>query len=72
MTTDPNILLRQLEPAVPPVCAGGTRSRPVAPLEHRPFDELLAQAARGKIASGRPVSAGGAGPEPPARTPREG
>ncbi|MHC4082524.1 MAG: hypothetical protein ACYTGM_06460 [Planctomycetota bacterium] len=57
MTTDPNILLRQLEPVVRPAYAGAPSTRPPAPLEHQPFDELLAKAAKGLIASGRTVSA---------------
>jgi hypothetical protein len=64
MTTDPNILLRQLEPAVRPAYAGAPSQRPAAPLEHQPFDELLAKAARGLVESGRTVSAGFAAAEP--------
>ena len=65
MTTDPNILLRQLEPAVRATYAAAPSSRPSAPLEHQPFDELLAKAAQGRIASGRPVSVQLAAGEPP-------
>ncbi len=64
MTIDPNILLRQLEPAVRPAYAGAPSTRPAAPLEHQPFDELLARASKGLIASGRPVSARFATAEP--------
>jgi hypothetical protein len=64
MTTDPNILLRQLEPAIRPAYAGGPSTRPAAPLEHQPFDELLAKASKGLIESGRPVSAQFAAAEP--------
>ncbi|MHC4774822.1 MAG: hypothetical protein ACYTBR_06080 [Planctomycetota bacterium] len=46
MTTDPNILLRQLEPAVRPAYGGARHADPAAPLEHRPFEALLAQAGR--------------------------
>ena len=64
MTIDSNILLRQLEPAVRPAYAGAPSTRPAAPLEHQPFDELLARASEGLIASGRPVSAQFAATEP--------
>jgi hypothetical protein len=64
MTIDPNILLKQLEPAVRPSYAGARTGGPAAPLEHQPFDELLARAARGGIESGRPVSAAYETPEP--------
>jgi hypothetical protein len=64
MTIDPNILLRQLEPAIRPAYAGAPSTRPAAPLEHQPFDELLAKASKGLIASGRPVSARFAAGEP--------
>jgi hypothetical protein len=57
MTTDPTIMLKRLEPAVRPAYAGAPGPGPAAPLERRPFDELLAQAAQGRLESGRPVSA---------------
>ena len=56
--TDPSFLLRKLEPAVAPSCLTAPATRPTAPLEHRPFDELLAEARAGQLASGRTVSAG--------------
>jgi hypothetical protein len=60
MTTDPNILLHRLQPAVRPTYAGGTGGAPKAPLEQQPFDELLVKASQGLIASGRSVTAGDA------------
>ncbi len=57
MTTDPTILLKQLEPAVRPPYAGAPSARPAPPLDRRSFDELLAQASQGLIESGRSVSA---------------
>jgi hypothetical protein len=56
MTSDPNILLKQLEPAVRPAYAGAHKATPAAPLEQRPFDELLALASQGLVDSGRSVS----------------
>ena len=56
--TDPSFLLRKLEPAVAPSYLTPPTARPTAPLEHRQFDELLAEARAGQLASGRPVSAG--------------
>jgi hypothetical protein len=55
--TDPTFLLKQLEPAVRPAYLGTPTARPSAPLEHQPFDELLAQAKAGRLESGRVVSA---------------
>ncbi len=54
--TDPTLLLKQLEPAVRPAYLGPPSSRPTAPLEQQPFDELLASAKAGRLASGRAVS----------------
>ena len=54
--TDPTLLLKQLEPAVRPAYMGPPASRPTAPLEQQPFDELLASAKAGRLASGRAVS----------------
>jgi hypothetical protein len=54
---DPTFLLKQLEPAVRPAYLGTPPSRPTAPLEQQPFDELLASAKAGRLASGREVSA---------------
>ena len=54
---DPTFLLKQLEPAVRPAYLGTPPSRPTAPLEQQPFDELLASAKAGRLASGRDVSA---------------
>jgi len=54
--TDPTFLLKMLEPAVRPAYLGTPPSRPTAPLEQQPFDELLASAKAGKLASGRAVS----------------
>ena len=56
MNADPTQLLRQLEPVIRPGHAAGPVARPQAPLEHQSFDELLAQATRGGVDSGRPVS----------------
>ncbi|MHC4766074.1 MAG: hypothetical protein ACYTF2_13305 [Planctomycetota bacterium] len=64
MTTDPNILLRQLEPAVRPAYGGARHADPAAPLEHRPFEALLAQASHGLVESGRSVSVEYAAAEP--------
>ena len=55
--TDPTFLLKQLEPAVRPAYMGPPTSRPTTPLEQQPFDELLASAKAGRLASGRAVSA---------------
>ena len=55
--TDPTFLLKQLEPAVRPSYLGTPAARPAAPLEHQPFDELLASAKAGRLSSGRGVSA---------------
>ena len=54
---DPTFLLKQLEPAIRPAYLGTPPSRPTAPLEQQPFDELLASAKAGRLASGRDVSA---------------
>lgn len=54
---DPTFLLKQLEPAIRPAYLGPPPSGPRAPLEQQPFDELLASAKAGKLASGREVSA---------------
>ncbi len=54
MHADPTQLLRQLEPLVRPVPHGA--SSPAAPLEGRSFEELLAQAQRGEVLSGRSVT----------------
>ena len=54
--TDPTFLLKQLEPAVRPAYLTAPPSRPLAPLEQQPFDELLASAKAGRLASGRAVS----------------
>ena len=54
---DPTFLLKQLEPAVRPAYLGTPPLRPTAPLEQQPFDELLASAKAGRLASGRDVSA---------------
>ncbi len=54
--TDPTLLLKQLEPAVRPAYMGPPASRPSVPLEQQPFDELLASAKAGRLASGRAVS----------------
>jgi len=53
---DPTFLLKQLEPAIRPAYLGPPASRPTAPLEQQPFDELLASAKAGRLASGRSVS----------------
>ncbi len=50
------MLLKQLEPAVRPAYMGPPASRPTAPLEQQPFDELLASAKAGRLASGRAIS----------------
>jgi hypothetical protein len=63
MTIDPNILLKQLEPAVRPTYAQTPAARPTAPLEHQEFDELLAKASQGLVESGRSVSASYETPE---------
>ncbi len=55
--TDPSFLLRQLEPAVAPSYLTAPVTKPNAPLEHLRFDELLAAAQVGRMASGRAVSA---------------
>ncbi len=54
--TDPSFLLRKLEPAVAPSYLTAPATRPTAPLEHLRFDELLAEARAGRVASGRAVS----------------
>ena len=54
---DPTFLLKQLEPAVRPAYLGTPPSQPTAPLEQQPFDELLASAKAGRLASGRDVTA---------------
>ena len=54
--TDPTLLLKQLEPAVRPAYLGPPPSRPTAPLEQQPFDELLASAKAGRLSSGRAIS----------------
>ncbi len=54
--TDPTLLLKQLEPAVRPAYLSPPTSRPSAPLEQQPFDELLASAKAGRLASGRAIS----------------
>ena len=56
--TDPSFLLRKLEPAVAPSYLTAPAAKPNAPLEHLPFDELLAEARAGQLSSGRTVSAG--------------
>ena len=56
--TDASFLLRKLEPAVAPSYLAPPARQPTAPLEQRPFDELLAEAQAGRLASGRTVSAG--------------
>jgi hypothetical protein len=56
--TDSSFLLRKLEPAVAPSYLAPPARQPTAPLEQRPFDELLAEAQAGRLASGRTVSAG--------------
>lgn len=57
MTVDPTHLLKQLEPAVRPAYASAATVRATPPLEHQPFDELLARAGQGLVESGRVVSA---------------
>ena len=54
--TDPTLLLKNLEPAVRPAYLGPPPSRPTAPLEQQPFDELLASAKAGRLSSGRAIS----------------
>jgi hypothetical protein len=54
---DPTFLLKQLEPAIRPAYLGTPPTGPTAPLEQQPFDELLASAKAGRLASGRDVSA---------------
>ncbi len=46
----------QLEPAVRPAYLSPPTLRPNAPLEQQPFDELLASAKAGRLASGRAIS----------------
>ncbi len=53
---DPTFLLKQLEPAVRPAYLATPTSRPTAPLEQQPFDELLASSKAGRLASGRAVT----------------
>jgi hypothetical protein len=48
-------LLRNLEPAVRPGALVPPTVQPNVPLEAQSFDELLAQASKGKMASGRDV-----------------
>ncbi len=55
--TDPTLLLKQLEPAIRPAYLSAPAARPTAALEHQPFDELLASAKAGRLASGRVVTA---------------
>ncbi len=55
--SDATFLLKRLEPAVRPAYFGPGTARPTAPLEQQPFDELLAAAQAGRMASGRSVSA---------------
>jgi hypothetical protein len=64
MTVDPNILLKQLEPAVGPAYARASSARPSTPLEQQPFEELLALAGQGRIESGRTVNTDFAAAEP--------
>ncbi len=60
MTSDSLQLLKQLEPIVRPAYAGGS-APPTGALENQPFDELLARARQGQVASGRTVTADRAG-----------
>ena len=53
---DSTFLLKQLEPAIRPAYLSTPASRPSTPLEHQPFDELLASAKAGRLASGRVVA----------------
>ena len=55
--TDATFLLKRLEPAVRPSYFGPGNVRPSAPLEQQPFEDLLAAAKAGRLASGRSVSA---------------
>ncbi len=55
--TDATFLLKRLEPAVRPAYFGAGSARPSAPIEQQPFEELLAAAKAGSMASGRCVSA---------------
>ena len=55
MTTDPTILLKQLEPPISPAYAHGTVGRPRLPIEQTPFDQLLAQVRQGSVLSGRRI-----------------
>jgi len=55
--TDATFLLKRLEPAVRPSYFGHGSARPSAPLEQQPFEDLLAAAKAGRLASGRSVSA---------------
>ncbi len=55
MTTDPTILLKHLEPPISPAYAHGAVGRPRLPIEHTPFDQLLAQARQGSVLSGRRI-----------------
>lgn len=48
-------LLKNLEPAVRPGALVAAGIKPSAPLEGQSFDQLLALASKGKIASDRPV-----------------
>lgn len=57
MTIDSNILLRQLEPAVRPAYMSASPARAAAPIEQQSFDDLLAKASSGRLASERPVTA---------------
>ena len=53
MPVDSQILLKRLEPVVRPT--GVVRTQPVRPMEQADFDELLARAGRGELASGRRI-----------------
>jgi hypothetical protein len=55
MTTDPAILLARLEPAVRPAAAADAAAAAGGPFETRTFSALLADAARGRLPTGRPV-----------------
>ncbi len=56
MTTDPTFLLRQLSPAVLPAAVPAASPRPT--IDRQGFDELLAQARAGVLASGRSLAVG--------------
>lgn len=55
MTTDPTILLKNLEPPISPAYAHGAVGGPRLPIEQTPFDQLLAQARQGSVSSGRRI-----------------